>query len=134
MNIFDFFTPKSETYYLSSSSTLRQALEKFDNHKLSIVPLLDEDGAYVSTISEGDILRYIKNNAKFDISVAENVTLAQIEKYRPCKACSISVSIDEIIRLAFDQNFVPIVDDRGFYMGIVKRKALLTFLYDKYKE
>lgn len=65
MNIFNFLTPKSETFYLSDQSTIRQALEKFDYHKFSIVPLLDEEGHYVTTLSEGDLLRFIKNNWPF---------------------------------------------------------------------
>ncbi len=131
MNIFDFFTPKSETYYMHTKSTVRQAIEKFDHHKLGVVPLIDENGAYVSTISEGDILRYIKNAAGFDIAIAENTLLDEVDRYRPYKAYNISVSMDEVIKIAFDQNFVPIVDDRGYYMGIVKRKTLLELLYEK---
>ena len=50
MNIFNFLTPKSETFYLSDQSTIRQALEKFDYHKFSIVPLLDEEGHYMTTL------------------------------------------------------------------------------------
>ena len=62
-NILAFLTPKSETLYLSNVSTIRQILESFDYYKYSVVPLLDEEGRYITTISEGDILRYIKNDA-----------------------------------------------------------------------
>ena len=70
MNIFNYLTPKSETFFIDSNSTIRQALEKFDYHKFSIVPLLDPDGRYVGTLSEGDLLRYIKNHKDFDVSEA----------------------------------------------------------------
>lgn len=125
MNIFSFFTTKRDTYYLTERTTIRQALEKFDSHKFSVVPLIAEDGTYLTTVSEGDILRYIKNQACFDIRVAENVPVMQIEKYRPYTACRHDVSMDEIFQLALNQNFVPIVDDRGLYIGIVKRKDIL---------
>lgn len=129
MNIFNVFTPKSETYYLTADTTIRQALEKFDCHKFNVVPLISKDGLYVTTVSEGDILRYIKNHANFDIDLAENTMVMDIEKYRPYQACTHEVDIMEIFRLALDQNFVPIVDDRNSYIGIVKRKSIITELY-----
>lgn len=131
MNIFEkhFFTPKSETHYLTEDTTIRQALEKFDYHKFSVVPLIGKDGAYLTTVSEGDILRYIKNQAGFDIRQAENIPVLAIEKYRPYTACGHTVSEDEIFRLALNQNFVPIVDDRGLFIGIIKRRSILDLLY-----
>lgn len=131
MNIFekDFFTPKSETYYLTDDITIRQALEKFDYHKFNVVPLILKDGTYLTTVSEGDILRFIKNQANFDIHQAENVPVSQIEKYRPYQACHLDVSEKEILKLALDQNFVPIVDDRNLFIGIVKRKSILNMFY-----
>lgn len=131
MNLFNYFTPKSETYYIMANSTIRQALEKFDVHKFSIVPIIDRSGIYVSTVSEGDILRYIKNEADFDINVAENTLISDIEKYRPYKACSTNVSAEAVINLAMEQNFVPLVDDRGAYIGIIKRKTILEYLKKK---
>lgn len=131
-NVFTYLTPKNNTFYLESDSTIRQALEKFDVHKFSIVPLIDENGLFVSTISEGDILRYIKNHCDFNLSLAESVKIDDLEKYRPYKALSISTPIDEIVKLSLEQNFVPIVDDRGMYIGIIKRKTIIdSLLKDK---
>ena len=138
MNLFNFFTPKDETFYLQSNSTVRQALEKFDAHKFSVVSLVDENGKFVGTISQGDILRFIKNVFNFDISKAESIKITEVEKYRPYKAINVESSIDEAIVLALDQNFVPIIDDRGIYIGILKRKTILEYLLvkkiDKNKE
>lgn len=134
MNIFEYFTPKTETYYLTDDMTIRQALEKFDNHKFSVVPLITDGGEYVTTVSEGDILRYIKNDADFDIQIAEHTLLRDIEKYRPYTACTHDVSMEEVFKLALDQNFVPIVDDRNLYIGIVKRKSVLLYLLEKNTE
>ncbi len=129
MNIFNFLTPKSETFYLSDQSTIRQALEKFDYHKFSIVPLLDEEGHYVTTLSEGDLLRFIKNNCHFDVSLAEEITVDRVEKYRPYKYLTIAANLLQLYQLSLDQNFIPIVDDRMMYIGIVKRKDLLRYLF-----
>lgn len=127
-NILAFLTPKSETLYLDSDSTIRQTLESFDYYKYSVVPLLDKEGKYITTISEGDILRYIKNDAYFDIRIAESVKVEQIEKYRPYKALTIFSSAEEVIKLSLEQNFIPIIDGRGAYIGIIKRRSIIDFL------
>ena len=133
-SIIQLITPKKVTYYILDTSTIRQALEKFDAHKFSVVPLLDKDGRYTGTLSEGDILRYIKNNSNFDISVAENVLVKDIEHYRPYKSLKIDATIEEVYALALDQNFVPLVDDRDFYIGIIKRKDVLIHLENMNKK
>lgn len=131
MNIFQFFTQKSNTYYLYTDCTIRQALEKFDVHKFSVVPLIDREGRYVTTVSEGDILRYIKNDADFSIKDAENTLVADISKYRPYKALDLRVPIKTVLLLSLEQNFIPLVDDRGMYMGILKRRAIIEYLYSE---
>lgn len=125
MNIFTILTPKSQTEFIEYDSTIRQALETFDFHKFSVVPLIDDEGKYVSTLSEGDILRYIKNEANFDVEIAESVKINTIEKYRSYEAITIDSTMDEVLKLAMNQNFVPIIDDRGMYIGIIKRKDII---------
>lgn len=134
MNIITLLTPKDETFYLDAKSTIRQALEKYDYHKFTVVPLIDKDGHYITTLSEGDILRYIKNNCNFDLELAEEQEIDLIEKYRPYKALDISSSIQEVIKLSFEQNFIPMVDDRGMYIGIIKRKGIIKYFYENFKK
>ncbi len=128
MNIISLLSPKEETFYLDNNSTIRQVLEKFDYHKFSVVPLIDKEGHFISTISEGDILRYIKNDYNFNIKIAETKMVSDVERYRPYKALDISSSIKDVISILFEQNFIPIIDDRGMYIGIIKRKAVLQYL------
>jgi len=54
-----------------------------------------------------------------------------IEKYRTYEALTVDASIDQILVLAMNQNFIPIIDDRGMYIGIIKRKDIIE-LYNKY--
>ena len=129
MTILEFLIPKGSTHFIEYDSTVRQALEKFDYHKFSVVPLIDKEGKYMGTISEGDLLRFIKNTYNFDITKAENTSIIEIEKYRPYMALSINTPIEEIISLSLDQNFIPLVDDRGMYIGIIKRKDIIKYIY-----
>jgi predicted transcriptional regulator len=94
--------------------------------------LIDKDGKYITTISIGDILRYIKNSCNFDQKIAETTTLNKIEKYRPYKQLKTNSSLKEVFELSLDQNFIPIVDDRNMFIGIIKRKDILKNIYAKY--
>lgn len=133
MNLLLFLTPKEDTSYLTIDCTIRQALEKMDFHKFTVIPLIDEEGKYVKTISEGDLLRFIKNACNFDISLAEEIRLDEIECYRPYEALDINSKLEDVIDMSLSQNFIPMVDDRGIYIGIVKRKDIITYLYKNLK-
>lgn len=132
MNIIAYLTPKENTYFLDSKATIRQALEKYDYHKFTVIPLIDKSGKYVCTISDGDILRHIKNQAHFDVQSAENTLLLSIENYKPYKALDINCNDKDIILLSMEQHFIPINDDRGMFIGIIKRKDVIRYLYKKY--
>ena len=133
-SIISLLTPKKATFYLDENSTIRQALEKFDYHKFTVVPLLDEQGRYCGTLSEGDILRFIKNVAKFNIKILEKTYVKDIERYRPYKGIKIDADIKEVFDLSLSQNFIPIMDDKGTYIGIVTRKEVIKSLSDKNNE
>ena len=60
MNILFFLKPKSELAYIYDYHTLRQALEIMEHHRYSCVPILDKDGKYVGSITEGDLLWGVK--------------------------------------------------------------------------
>lgn len=129
-NLLTYLIPKASTYYMSTSGSIRQALEKFDFHKFTVVPLLDDEGNYISTVSEGDLLRYIKQTNELNLKKLENVLLKDINHYRPYKSLRIDCDFNQILKLAQEQNFIPIVDDRGKFIGIVKRKTVLQYLID----
>ncbi len=133
-NIFSYLLPKNQTYYLSNKTSIRQALEKFDYHKFSVVPIIDEEGNYISTISEGDILRFIKNHHNFNLKEAEDTLLMNVDRYRAYKSLNINASVDEVYNLALEQNFIPIVDDRNKFIGILKRKSILEGLTNLNKD
>ena len=132
-SIISLLTPKKLTYYLDENSTIRQALEKFDVHKFSVVPIINKEGKYCGTLSEGDILRFIKNVANFNMKIAENVLIKDIDHYRPYQALRIDALILEVFTLSLEQNFIPIIDDNDIYIGIIKRKEVIRELGDKFE-
>ena len=130
-NILDILTPKSQTQFLGEKTTIRQALEKFDYHKFTVIPLLSNDGEYITSISEGDILRYIKNKSNFDIVKANSKRVLTIDHYRPYKPIKIDASFDDVYEMILSQNFIPVIDDRNKFIGIIKRKDVLLCLKQK---
>ena len=62
MNVLFYLIPKKDVYFLESDCTIRQALEKMEYHHYSSIPVLNKNGEYVSSLSDGDLLWYIKNH------------------------------------------------------------------------
>ena len=41
--------------------------------------------------------------------------------------------MDELLQLAMSQNFVPVVDDRGMFIGIVTRQDIMRYFAREFK-
>ena len=65
--IFSLLMPKQATDYIEEGISLRNVLERFKYHKFSVVPVIDKEGKYKGTLSEGDLLRYIVELPNFNI-------------------------------------------------------------------
>lgn len=135
MNIAFFMQPKAETAYLYNDYTVRQGLEKMKFHGYSAIPVLDREGHYLGTVSEGDFLWTIvtEDSSQTTIKVEELETIGmdQIE-LDPEKnpAIRITSSIDELVERALNQNFIPVVDDRDMFIGIVTRRTVIRYFYE----
>ena len=55
MNILFFLTPKNEVAYIYDDQTLRQALEIMEYHRYTAIPMINKQGKYIGTITEGDL-------------------------------------------------------------------------------
>ena len=127
MNILLFLTPKSSVEFILDSFTVRQTLEKMEYHHYSAIPVLDKDGKYIETISDGDLLMSIKEH-KLDWEEAMKVKISELKLLRNIKPISIDKTMDELIELIINQNFVPVVDDMEHFIGIITRKAVIEYM------
>ncbi len=131
MNIAYFLIPKSETAYLYDDYTLRQALEKMRARGYTRIPVISRDGKYINVVAEGDFLWFmLDRGGETGVSMfsAESFKLKDVlsrERERPYRSVRITAARDELIRLAMNQNFVPVTDDEGYYIGIVTRRNIL---------
>ncbi len=134
MNILFYLTPKCDCAYIETTDTLRQAMEKMEYHKYSSIPILDEDGSYVGVLTEGDLLWGIKNKYDLDLKEAENVPITDINRRRDYAQVSVRSSMEDLIKVAMNQNFVPVMDDEGKFIGIVTRKDIIKYFSEKIEE
>ncbi|OUN40615.1 MULTISPECIES: CBS domain-containing protein [unclassified Faecalibacterium] len=131
MNILFFLSPKQDLMYVYDDFTLRQTLEKWENNRYASIPILNRKGEYVGTLTEGDLLWGIKRYHGLDIEGAEDIPISSFERKRDYLPVTVNTSMDQLIEAAMNQNFVPVVDDRGVFIGIVRRQAIIRYCYDK---
>ena len=131
MNILFFLTPKSEVAYIFEKETLRQTLEKMEHRKFSCIPLLSPDGKYTGTISEGDLLWGMQRLEISDLKDAESVPIMAIPRRANYKPVHINSDMEDLVDRAINQNYVPVVDDQGFFIGIITRKAIIKYCYSE---
>ncbi|MDD4238719.1 MAG: CBS domain-containing protein [Desulfotomaculaceae bacterium] len=128
MKIAFFLLPKSEVVYLPLKSTMRQALEKIEYHRYTAVPIINDEGKYVGTLTEGDLLWKLKNTPELSFKDTETISLSDIPQRMKNNPVRIDAEVEDLLSLAIVQNFVPVVDDGGFFIGIVRRREIFEYL------
>lgn len=132
MNILRFMIPKSLSVHLDCESTVRQALEKMRYHRYAAVPVIDREGAYVGTLRNDDILKYFLEIGGVDMRSAERTPVMEIIDKSYSAPLSHEATLKELIERVKEHNFVPVVDDRGVFIGIVLRRDVLNYLLEFY--
>lgn len=128
----DLLIPKAKVDFLYSDLSIGDAIKKMDKHRYQMIPVIErESGRYVYSVSAGDILREITSNP--DTSVLNN-SLSTISISRLVVPSKNYKNIGELGYLISNQNFVPIVDDSGIFLGIITRQSIINFLLDKYNK
>ena len=126
-NILFFLTPKAMCVYLYDDYTMRQALEKMETSNFSALPILNKRGEYRGTLTEGDLLWGIKNMCYMDMRQAEARRIMEISRRKDNIPVRVTTSMHELVERASTQNFVPVVDDKGAFIGIVTRRAIMQY-------
>jgi CBS domain-containing protein len=131
MNIAFFLTPKHDVVWLSLMTTVRQALTTMQESGYTAVPLLDEGGRYAGTLSEGDLLRKITDSPQRTLEDIQMHLLQEVPLRIAVRAVGIDAEMEELFSRAVEQNFVPVVDSRNAFVGIVTRRAVIRYLAEK---
>ena len=129
MNLLYLLRPKDETVYITSAETVRQGLEKMRAHGYTAIPVLNSAGEYVGTVSEGDFLWAMCDHGS--ARGLEKLPVSEILREKRDKAVRVSAGMDELLLMIMEQNFVPVTDDRGKFIGIVTRRDIIKYFYNK---
>ena len=129
MNIAFFLTPKNEVICENQDATMRQVMEKMEYHGYTAIPIIDREGKYVETLTEGDLLWQLKNTQNLNFKNTESIKVKDIVKRITHKSVSITSNIESLISLAVSQNFVPVTDDNGTFIGIIKRSDIINYCF-----
>ena len=136
MNIAFFITPKSNVTYLYDDYTVRQCLEKMRFHGFAAIPVINRQGHYVGTVSEGDLLwRLIGGDEEdlhiIDIKNTEEIYISDVLRLDRTPPARITATAEELLSKAMDQNFIPVIDDEDVFIGIVTRRTVMRYFADK---
>ena len=126
-NILFFLTPKAMCAYLYDDYTIRQALEKMEQAGFAALPILNKRGEYRGTLTEGDLLWAIKNMCYMDMRQAEARRITEIVRRRDHLPVRVTTSMHDLVERATTQNFVPVVDDKDTFIGIVTRGNIIKY-------
>lgn len=130
MNISNFLTPKMYVVTLSGDMSVSEALERMRESGYTALPVLSADDRYLKTVNEGDLLWKIYDLAE------KGATKADFLRYRRTKLKDIPIrkvnppvrimtNVETLIGTVMNQNFVPVVDDRDYFVGIVTRRHVI---------
>ena len=134
MNILFFLKPKAEVAVIYSDYTLRQVLETMEYHRYSSIPMISRAGKYVGSITEGDLLWYIKELSNLNLKEAERIPVSEIRRKRDYECVSILADVEDLFGKPMSQNFVPVVDDQENFIGIVTRSDIMSYCFEKLKK
>lgn len=138
MNIASFLLPKEDVKYLHDDMTIRQGVERLRRSGFTAIPVLDTEDRYVGTISEGDFLwNILSHNEELDgitRKKLEELSVRDIIQSGKVQAVSIDTNMEQLLGQAQMQNFVPVVDDRNIFIGIITRSDIIRYFVKKQLE
>ena len=145
MNIAYFLTPKQEIASLFDDNTFRKGLETMRSRGFTAMPVTTRDNIYVGAVSTSDFLWYLVNdedileeivgeiNDEYDeeghvlTRPTTGVLVRDVMRKGTYPAVPITATVEELMDRILQQNFVPVVDARGAFIGIITRRKVMGY-------
>ena len=128
-NILFFLTPKAMCAFIYDDFSVRQALEKMESAGYAALPILNKRGEYRGTLTEGDLLWALKNMCNMDIRLAEARRIMEITRRKDNIPVKVNTGMQDLVKRAGSQSFVPVVDDKDTFIGIVTRSNIMKYCF-----
>ena len=129
MNVLFFLKPKLSVAYIYNTNTVRQGLEKMKHYGYTAIPVIDREGHYVGTVTEGDFLWKLTEENAWETHAQERLNVRDIMQRSHNPPVNVNASLEDLLQQAMNQNFVPVVDDLGSFIGIVTRRDIMQYYY-----
>ena len=133
MNVAFFLIPKSHVAYLTEGCSFRHGMDKLRRHGYTAIPVVARDGSYLGSVNEGDFLWNIMSMGSLDLNELEEARIDDIISDRT-PPVRVTTPVEELMDRLLDQNFVPVVDDRDIFVGIVTRRSVMAYLMNREAE
>lgn len=131
MNIIRFLHRKTDLAFLYDYKTVQQALRFMRSHGCRDIPVVSQEGAYLGAVDEGDFLWHVLDYGGYE-AVKDDKIGTFVSRGR-IPALKITATDEELKQAAMRGAFVPIVDDRGVFVGVVDRKDIVQYFAEKAK-
>ena len=132
MNILFFLTPKAMCAYVDADDTIREAMGRMEASGYTALPVLDRAGGYCGVLTEGDVLWALKRLCVMDLRQTEQHGIGEIQPRRKIQPVRVDTRVEDLLSVAAEQNFVPVVDDKGAFIGIVTRSSILKYFQERF--
>ena len=94
--------------------------------------VLDAVGSYVGVVTEGDLLWALKSICVMDMRQTEAHFIRDILPRRVIHPVKVDTRVEDLVSVAAEQNFVPVIDDKNAFIGIVTRSRILRYCQEQY--
>ena len=83
-------------------------------------------------MTEGDLLRYIKETAQLDLKKAEHILLSDVPRRWYNDPINVNCNMEDLLMTSMNQNFVHVFDDDRIFIGIITRRDFIQYFYNLY--
>ena len=73
------------------------------------------------------MLWYIKDQSDYNIKKAELDPIKNVKRKMSIDPIKSTENIENVLKVAINQNFIPVEDDNGTFIGIIKRKDVIQY-------
>ena len=129
MNIMFFLKPKSEVAVIKDDILVEDALDLMRHTSYTALPVIDKDGRYVGTLTQGDLLWYLRDSKYLQRSLL--APIRSVPRLYDNASVPANTDMDVLFARMLEQNFAPVTDDRGMFIGIVTRRSIMQYFLSK---
>ena len=134
LNVLFSLTPKSEVTYIFDDYKISKVMDIMEETGYTALPIIDRQGRYVGTITEGDILWTMRKNRELNLDCIGEIVVSNMHRKTDIKPVCGSADMIDLIKISLTQNYVPVVDDNNIFIGIITRRDIIHVCYAKAKK